>query len=241
MMRYPLDAPESLRSGRTSRFLQAVSMAALIFGCPAPPRAGAEEPAGPDSAHRGRLYVAVPGIRNYLEYGGHGLLVYDIDHGHRLIKRIPTAGLNAKGVPNNVKGICASAATKRLYISTIEQLMCLDLVTEKLLWERRYEGGCDRMSITPDGRLIFLPSLEGAFWNVVRGEDGEIRGADRRQLGLAQHDRRPEGRRGVSGGAALAPPGGGEHPRRARSSGPSGRSPRASGRSRSTAARRSAS
>ncbi len=37
-----------------------------------------------------RLYVAEPGIRNYLEYGGHGLLVYDIDHGHRLIKRIPT-------------------------------------------------------------------------------------------------------------------------------------------------------
>jgi hypothetical protein len=27
-----------------------------------------------------RLYVAVPGIRDYLEYGGHGLLVFDIDH-----------------------------------------------------------------------------------------------------------------------------------------------------------------
>ena len=56
-----------------------------------------------------RLYVAEPGIRNYLEYGGHGLLVFDIDHGHRFIKRIPTAGLDAKGVPINVKGICASA------------------------------------------------------------------------------------------------------------------------------------
>ncbi|HYE72791.1 MAG TPA: hypothetical protein VEF04_05645, partial [Blastocatellia bacterium] len=29
------------------------------------------------------LYVATPGIRNYLEYGGHGLLVFDIDNGHR--------------------------------------------------------------------------------------------------------------------------------------------------------------
>ncbi len=102
------------------------------------------------------------------------MLVYDIDHGHRLIKRIPTAGLDAKGVPNNVKGICACAATGCVYISTIQQLMCLDLATEKLLWQRTYEGGCDRMSITPDGRLIYLPSLEGAFWNVVRGEDGEI-------------------------------------------------------------------
>jgi hypothetical protein len=52
--------------------------------------------------------------------------------------------------------------------------MCLDLVSEKLLWEKRYEGGCDRMAIRPDGRLIYLPSLEGAFWNIVRGEDGEI-------------------------------------------------------------------
>src|SRR5271166_6536450 len=103
---------------------------------------------GPAESVERRLYLAVPGIRNYLEYGGHGLLVYDIDHGHRLIKRIPTAGLDAKGVPNNVKGICASALTKRVYISTIQQLMCLDLVSEKLLWERRYEGGCDRMSIT---------------------------------------------------------------------------------------------
>jgi hypothetical protein len=121
-----------------------------------------------------RLYVAAPGIRNYLEYGGHGLLVYDIDNGHRLIKRIATAGLDARGVPNNVKGICACAPTKRVYISTIEQLMCLDLASEKLLWERRYEGGCDRMAITPDGRLIYLPSLEGPFWNVVRAEDGKI-------------------------------------------------------------------
>jgi hypothetical protein len=116
----------------------------------------------------------VPGIRNYLDYGGHGLLVYDIDRGHRLIKRIPTAGLDAKGVPNNAKGICASVRTKRIYISTIQQLMCLDLVSEKLLWEKRYEGGCDRMAITPDGSLIYLPSLESAFWNVVRGDDGEV-------------------------------------------------------------------
>jgi hypothetical protein len=26
-----------------------------------------------------RLYVAIPGIRNDLEYGGHGLVVFDID------------------------------------------------------------------------------------------------------------------------------------------------------------------
>ena len=29
------------------------------------------------------LYVAVPGIRNYVEYGGVGILVYDMDHDHK--------------------------------------------------------------------------------------------------------------------------------------------------------------
>src|SRR5262245_6510197 len=91
-----------------------------------------------EHATQRRLYVAVPGIRNYLEYGGHGLLVYDIDHGHRLVKRLATAGLDEKGIPLNVKGICASAQTKRLYISTTKQLMCLDPVDERVLWERSY-------------------------------------------------------------------------------------------------------
>src|SRR5690348_13247428 len=60
------------------------------------------------------LYVAEPGIRNYLEYGGHGVLVFDIDHGHRFVRRIPFGGVDAHGKPLNVKGICASAVTQRL-------------------------------------------------------------------------------------------------------------------------------
>ncbi len=133
--------------------------------------ASADEPASDAIAHR--LYVAEPGIRNYLEYGGHGVIVYDIDHGHRFLRRIPTKGLDAQGKPINVKGICASARTKRLYISTIKQLMCLDLVTEKVLWERTYEKGCDRMSITPDGETIVQPSFEGPMWYILRASDGE--------------------------------------------------------------------
>jgi DNA-binding beta-propeller fold protein YncE len=123
---------------------------------------------------RHRLYVAEPGIRNYLEYGGHGLLIFDIDHGHRFVKRIPTAGLDEKGTPINVKGICASVRTRRIYITTIRQLMCLDMVSEKLLWEKTYDQGCDRMAITPDGALLFVPSFEGPLWYVVRAEDGEV-------------------------------------------------------------------
>lgn len=120
------------------------------------------------------LYVATPGIRDYLEYGGHGILVYDIDHGHQLVRRIASAGVDEKGKPLNVKGICASAATARLYVSTLRTLMCFDLLTDQILWEKAYDGGCDRMSITPDGKTIYLPSFENDHWHVIDAADGRV-------------------------------------------------------------------
>jgi hypothetical protein len=98
----------------------------------------------PDPAPRadGRfLYVASPGIRDYLQYGGHGILVFDVGDRHRFVRRIPFGGLDANGKPLNVKGICASAATQRLYVSTLEHLICIDLLTDEQLWERTYDGG----------------------------------------------------------------------------------------------------
>jgi DNA-binding beta-propeller fold protein YncE len=136
--------------------------------------------AGPPSESQGAeprrlLYVAEPGIRNYLEYGGHGLLVYDIDHGHKLLKRIKTAGIDPKtGKPDNVKGVCASARTGRIYVGTTQTVTCVDLLTEQVLWERAYDGGCDRMAIAPDGSNFYLPSFEKEHWNVVDGADGRV-------------------------------------------------------------------
>jgi hypothetical protein len=126
-------------------------------------------------AERKLLYVATPGIRNYLEYGGHGILVFDINAGHKFVKRIPSAGCDEKGQPLNVKGICAHAGTRRLYVTTTRTLMCFDLVTEKLLWEKPYEGGCDRLALSPDGKIIYLPSLEKEHWHVVDALSGDVR------------------------------------------------------------------
>src|SRR6266481_2332933 len=88
-----------------------------------------------DSAERRLLYVAAPGIRDYLQYGGHGILVFDIDDGHKFVRRIASAGLNAKGQPDNVKGICASVSLQRLYVSTIGELISFDLTTDAIVWE----------------------------------------------------------------------------------------------------------
>jgi hypothetical protein len=120
------------------------------------------------------LYVAVPGIRNYLDFGGHGLLVFDIDNAHQFVRRIPIGGLDEEKKPRNVKGICASAATRRVHISTTHTLMSLDLDSDRLLWERPYDGGCDRMSITPDGKTIYLPSFEKDHWHVVDAISGDV-------------------------------------------------------------------
>jgi DNA-binding beta-propeller fold protein YncE len=120
------------------------------------------------------LYVATPGIRNYVEYGGIGILVFDIDDGHRFVKRIPTWKPAEGKAPENVKGIAASARTGRLYVTTYQRLGCFDLLTDKLLWEKELEGGCDRMAISPDGSHLYVPSFEGAHWNVVSGATGEV-------------------------------------------------------------------
>ncbi len=120
------------------------------------------------------LYVAEPGIRDYQEYGGHGVLVFDIDAGHKFVRRIGGGGVEANGHVMAVKGICASAATQRLYVSTTNTLECIDLLTDKLLWEKAYEGGCDRMAISPDGKLIYLPAFEGDHWQLVDAATGDV-------------------------------------------------------------------
>src|SRR5262249_2642614 len=136
------------------RFLTAMlSMLALFVAL-----ASAAEPVG--GQERRLLYVATPGIRNYVEYGGIGIIIFDIDNGHRFVKRIPTWQPAASKEPENVKGIAASAKTGRLYVSTYKRLGCFDLLTEKMIWEKELEGGCDRMAISPDGSNLYVPSFE---------------------------------------------------------------------------------
>jgi hypothetical protein len=61
-----------------------------------------------------------------------------------------------------------------LYVSTIDSLISFDLTNDAILWERKYEGGCDRMAISPDGKGIYLPSFEKDHWHVVDAASGEI-------------------------------------------------------------------
>jgi hypothetical protein len=117
--------------------------------------------------------VAAPGIRDDLQFGGAGILVFDMDQGLTFVKRIETPA-SREPKPDNMKGICASAKTGRLYFSTPKKLYCLDLKTDKTLWEKSLPGGCDRMSMTADGTRLYVPSFEGPHWNVVDGANGDV-------------------------------------------------------------------
>ena len=133
----------------------------------------ADKPALPDTAERRLLYVAAPGIVNDLQYGGAGLLVFDIDDGHKFLRRIETPA-SREAAPDNIKGVCANAGTKKLYFTTTKKLYCVDLQTEQTLWEKALPGGSDRMALTPDGRTLYVPSLEGPIWNVVDAATGDV-------------------------------------------------------------------
>jgi DNA-binding beta-propeller fold protein YncE len=73
-----------------------------------------------------------------------------------------------------VKGVAVSVPLNSIYVSTLQTLQRIDLTTEKVVWEKTYEGGCDRMSISPDGKIMYLPSLEKDFWNVVDCNTGDV-------------------------------------------------------------------
>jgi len=154
----------------TLRLLLSLFLVGLLLGT----TSWVSSPSSRSSRINKYLYVAVPGIRDYLEYGGHGILVYDIADNYRLVKRIPTGGLKANGTPSNVKGVAVSIATNSIYITTLEALQRIDLATEKVVWEKKYEGGCDRLSISPDGKTIYLPTLEKEHWNVVDAKTGNV-------------------------------------------------------------------
>ena len=128
------------------------------------------------SAERHYLYVASPGTRNYVEYGGVGLLVFDIDSGYKFVRRIPT-WTTPEGKPaENVKGIVASAATGRVYVTSLTHVIAIDAVTGATIWNREYEGGTDRLAISPDGKTLWVPQFEGPSWHVVDAATGDVTG-----------------------------------------------------------------
>jgi DNA-binding beta-propeller fold protein YncE len=120
------------------------------------------------------LYVANPGTRNYVELGGVGITVFDIDKGYKFVRRIPTWAVPTGKAPENVKGIAASAKTGLIYVTSLDSTIAIDAVSGKKIWDKKFDGGCDRLAISPDGKTLYIPQLEGPAWHVVDAATGNV-------------------------------------------------------------------
>ena len=126
-----------------------------------------------ESALKRYLYLSTP---DAAQPGGadEGILIFDIDNGHRFMRRISLP------FKEGLRGLCGNAKRHALYFSTTNRrLGAFDLETEKILWDRTYDVGCDRACITPDGRKLYVPT--GWWWRgtnsgflVVNADNGDI-------------------------------------------------------------------
>lgn len=133
--------------------------------------------AAPASAQDARrlIYAAVPGVSNYEQFGGVGVLVFDADNGHKFVKRIGTWSTYRREAIEPIKGIAAHAATGRLYVSTTRRLAAFDLATDKIVWQKGYDADCcDRMAVSTDGKTLYVPAFHLPKWYVVNAETGNV-------------------------------------------------------------------
>jgi len=103
--------------------------------------------------------------------------VYAIDRAHGLLKTIPTVANVA-----DVRGVAVGAATGKLYVayenrSGVGMVYCLDVYTDAILWNKAIDAGVDRLSINPDGRLLYVPTSEHGsadYINVLDAATGDV-------------------------------------------------------------------
>lgn len=140
----------------------------------------------PDEVRR-YLYLSTPDVAQKEGRSGAGILIFDIDNGHKFVRRID--------IPIFKEGLCGftgSLKTGCVYYSTANRrLGCFDLEKEKIVWEKTYEAGCDRSSITLDGRKIYVPtggwySGQDSGFLVVNAGNGEL--IQRIQVGPQAHN-----------------------------------------------------
>ncbi len=107
-----------------------------------------------ESQTRRYLYLSMPDGAQEQGRSGTGILIFDIDNGHKFVRRIDIPIFE-----EGLRGFTGNAQTHRVYYSTTNRrLGAFDLETEKIVWEKTYPAGCDRSSITMDGKKIYVPT-----------------------------------------------------------------------------------
>ena len=79
------------------------------------------------AGQRRLLYVAEPGIRNYVDYGGVGVLVFDVDADYRFVSRIPTWDVAAGPGARERERHRRERADRPPLRQTLRRIACFDL------------------------------------------------------------------------------------------------------------------
>jgi DNA-binding beta-propeller fold protein YncE len=115
--------------------------------------------------------VAAPAVERRLYVtNASGISVYDIDHDHAFVRKIeiPDSG--------DYKGIAASARLGRLYLTSHrrDELICLDLSTDAVVWRKHVGEYADSHWVTPDDSRIYMPLRGEIAWRVLDARDGSV-------------------------------------------------------------------
>lgn len=183
---------------RTAVIAVAVGVVCAVAGCAAGTRrlhaqAHVSVVEGGLTAQAPRAASLLSGVTRYYEYvfPDGAMFVYDIDHGHRLVQRVPFPGVIG------VRGVVASPGTHMLYISygafggpgTTGRLLAYNLLAGSVVYNRSYSRGIDNMAIDPAGGRIYMPdgeaSLDGV-WSVIAARSGNVIGSI--NGGLSPHE-----------------------------------------------------
>lgn len=133
------------------------------------------------------LYLSTPDAAQEQGRSGAGILIFDVEDGHKFVRRI-----NVPSFQEGLRGFAGNLKKHSVYFSTSNhRLGCFDLETEKVVWEKTYDAGCDRSSITLDGTKTYVPtgwwySGEDSGLLVVNAENGEL--IKRIQVGPQAHN-----------------------------------------------------
>jgi hypothetical protein len=140
----------------------------LAFAPPVPAAKSAEKT--PHTITR-QLLVVAPGYWRAGDARKFSFEVYDLGQEFRRIHRA------APGEVGEIRGVCFSPATQRLYVSGHEGMLCYSWPDKKLLWRRPVEGEKqdqnDAVTVTVDGARLYTVRHFGRGLNVYDAHDGK--------------------------------------------------------------------
>lgn len=160
---------------RRIQFLTAVLAASLAGACEQSATEPQESAQASEPPVERYLYLSMPDGAQKEGRSKPGILIFAIDNGHEFVRRIdmPVFAEGLRGFAGNLERHSV------YYSSTNHRLGRFDLETEETVWEKVYDAGCDRSSVTLDGKKIYVPTGwwyagEDSGFLVVDGDTGDI-------------------------------------------------------------------